>query len=179
MTGYQLAEQSALLLQDRLLIDALKSEEKDDEYSQRIFRALRDALSEVARDFPVLLSVDVTAKDCAIPYSDFGRGTVHVKRVTKDGRDVPFTTYSDGVHVRHGGRYTVVYSTDCYDADLSDELSVSREVGAPMMAHLVARNYCIMCGRLDEVAVYDSRYDEYAESLRLKRRAHIPGRKFA
>ncbi|MCH5155018.1 MAG: hypothetical protein J1F69_00280 [Clostridiales bacterium] len=179
MTGYQLAEQSALLLQDRLLLNALQNEQTEDEYAQKIFRALRDALSEVSRDFPVLQSADVTAKNRTIPYSDIcSNGTVCVKRVVKCGRDVPFTTDSNGIYVRDDGNYTVVYSADCFFADLPGELPVSREVSVPMLAHLTARNYCIMCGRPDEAVVYDSRYDEYAQSLRIKRRAHVPARKF-
>ena len=179
MTGKEIAEQSAVLLQDRLLLNALKNNEND-EYAQRIFCALRDALCEVSRDFPEECKATVTAKDGVIPYSAvMADGTINVKCVKKNDRSVPFTTDYVNIYVRGDGQYTVVYSVDCFDAELSGELPAVREVSASMLIHLTARNYCIMCGRLDEAAVYDSRYDEYAEGLRLKRRAHIPARLFA
>ncbi|MCH5154745.1 MAG: hypothetical protein J1F71_05985 [Clostridiales bacterium] len=179
MTGKEIAEQSAVLLQDKLLINALKSDGNDDN-TERIFRALKDALSEVSRDFPKMYRATVTAKNGVIPYSAIkANGTIYVKRVEQNKRNVPFTTDYINIYVRGDGQYTVAYTVDCFDADLSDELPTVREVGAPMLMHLTARNYCIMCGRMDEAAVYDSRYDEYAQSLRLKRGAHIPGRIFA
>ena len=178
MTGYELAQESALLLQDRMLIDALKNK-TDDEYAQRIYRALRDAYAEVARDFPMTKQKAVTATDRVIPYSAIlPHGMIRVLRVAKDGRDVPFSTDYCSIRVRCDGVYTVTYAEDNFDADLEDEVPAVREVGVPMLIHLTARNYCIMCGRMDEAAVYDSRYGEYAESLRLKRRAHVPARKF-
>lgn len=179
MTGNEIAEQSAELLQDRILLNALKNAENDDN-KERIFHALRDALAEISRDFPEVYIATVTAKNGVIPYSAIkANGTINVRRVEQNNRAVPFTTDYVNIYVRGVGQYTVAYSVDLFDADLSGELSVVREVSAPMLIQLTARNYCIMCGRMDEAAVYDSRYDEYAQSIRLKRRAHIPGRIFA
>ena len=179
MTGNQLALKSAELLNDSILLTAL-NEQVENEQTKRLYRAVRDALAEASRDFPVEQKATVTAKDGVIPYSAVKpSGMINVRRVTKNDRDVPFSTDYLNIYVKHDGRYTVVYSADCFDVDLSKELPTVREVGTPMRAHLVSRNYCIMCGRLDEAAVYDSRYDEYAEALRLKRRAHIPARNFA
>ena len=180
MTGNQLAQKSAELLDDKLLLNALKVNDNNDENIRRIFCALRDALCEVSRDFPEVYKATVTAVGGVIPYSAIkAKGTINVKRVTKNDLSVPFTADYNNIYVRGDGQYTVEYSVDVFDADLSGELPTVREVGASMLIHLTARNYCIMCGRLDEAAVYDSRYDEYAEGLRLKRRAHIPARLFA
>lgn len=180
MDGDDIAGQSAMLLQDRLLINALKNKDINDDNLQRIYRALRDAVAELNRDFPEVYQKTVTASGGVIPYDLLKGGlSISIKHVKKNGRYVPFITDSSNIYVRGDGQYDVVYALEVFHKGSSGELHVSREVCMPMVIHLTARNYCIMSGRLDEAAVYDSRYNEYAESIRLKRRAHIPARIFA
>lgn len=59
-----------------------------------------------------------------------------------------------------------------------DDLQVPSCVGMDMLVNLVARNYCILCGRLDEADIFDSRYEQYAVAIRLRRRAKLPPRAF-
>ncbi|MDE5592763.1 MAG: hypothetical protein K2I75_02400 [Clostridiales bacterium] len=59
-----------------------------------------------------------------------------------------------------------------------DELPMPDCVSMDMLVNLVARNYSITCGWLDEADIFDNRYEQYAVAIRLKRRAKLPARKF-
>ena len=181
ISGEKLALYTAVMLQDQVLLQMLQDERYDDAHSTlKLTMAMRDAMSEVSTKHPVYVAQTVTAIDCVIPYSDLNGGTAAtvVTRVTAGGRDVPYTVDSFGVHVGCGGTYTVVYTPETFEIELTDDLEVAPEVGFVMMIHLVARNYCMLSGRTEEAAMYDSRYNDYAETINLKRRAHIPARAF-
>ena len=62
--------------------------------------------------------------------------------------------------------------------EVYEDLPVPNCVSMDMLANLVARNYCILCGRLDEADIFGERYESAAEALRLKRRAKLPRRAF-
>lgn len=181
ISGEKLALYTAIMLQDQVLLQMLADECYDDAHTTlKLTTAMRDALSELSAKHPVSVAKTVTVTGGDIPYSELNDGTAAtvVTRVSKCGRDVPYTVDTFGVHVGGGGTYTVVYTPEKFDIELTDEIEVSPEVGFIMTVHLVARNYCMLSGRTEEAAMYDSRYNDYAETISLKRRAHIPVRRF-
>ncbi|MDE6201652.1 MAG: hypothetical protein K2M47_07265 [Clostridiales bacterium] len=131
MDGCQLALSVAVMVQDKLLLDAV-TQEKDaqDSSVQKLQSAVSSAVAEIARDFPSLENTTGDSDSCASGWAAY------------------------------------------------EELSMPNCISAEMLAQLVARNYCILCGRLDEAEIFDSRYDEYAVALRLKRRVKLRPRKF-
>ncbi len=125
MDGYQLAMSAAVMLQDKLLLDAVTDErDAQDPNVQKLQSAVNSAISELARDFP-----------------------------------------SSETEIAGGW-------------ETYDDIAVPNCVSMDMLANLVARNYCILCGRLDEADVFDSRYEQYAVAIRLRRRAKLPPRAF-
>lgn len=126
MDGHQLAMSAAVMVQDKLLLDAVTNElDAQDPNVQKLQSSVNSALSEIARDFPL--------------------------SQTEDGASV-WETY--------------------------DDIDVANCVSMDMLANLVARNYCILCGRLDEADIFDNRYEQYAVAIRLRRRAKLPPRAF-
>ncbi|MDE5561998.1 MAG: hypothetical protein K2J01_00345 [Clostridiales bacterium] len=130
MDGYQLAMSAAVMVQDKLLIDAVTDElDAQDPNVQKLQSAVNSSVAEIARDFTL---------------------------------DEKTTEAAD-----HGSVW-----------EAYDELAMPNCVGMDMLANLVARNYCILCGRLDEADIFGERYESAAEALRLKRRAKLPRRAF-
>lgn len=131
MDGYQLAMSAAVMVQDKLLLDAVTDErDAQDPNLQKLQSAVNSAISEITRDFP--LSEKATG-------------------ACDDGES-------------EWEAYEQLQTPDCVSMD--------------MLADLVARNYCILCGRLDEADIFDNRYEQYASAIRLRRRAKLPPRKF-
>ena len=180
MNGYNLAIKTAMMLQDHVLIQMLLDEDINETHSAFKFRsALSDALSEVSRDFPVYLKTTVTAETDLIERSDIVEdGSLTVASVTADGKAVPYTVDQTGIRVGAPGTYEVTYSPEIFNVEIYENFDVAPEVGFVMMMHLIARNYCMMSGRMEEAAMYDSRYNDFAEKIRLKCRAQIPVRRF-
>ena len=180
MDGQQLMLYTAVMLQDKVLIDIIENNKYDDSRSSlKLMIAFCDALSEISHKFPVALRKTLKTQDGVIPKDDVcASGAFTVVRVTSGGKDVPFTVDSFGVHVGGGGIYVVTYTPEKYSVDIGKNFEVSTDVGLVMLMHLIARNYCMISGRMEEAAMYDSRYNDYAEARSLKRRAHIPARRF-
>lgn len=180
MNGQQLMLYTAVMLQDNVLIDMVESNQiTDNRSSLKLMIAFCDALSEVSHRFPVSLKKTLETPDGDIPLADICQsGAFTVSGVTASDKNVPFTVDSFGLHVGGGGKYTVTYVPETYSVEIGTDFEVSTDVGFVMMMHLIARNYCIFSGRVEEAAMYDSRYNDYAEARSLKRRAHIPARKF-
>lgn len=180
MNGNFLIVYVAGMLQDNVLFDMAMNEVlSDDFYSYKILTALNDALSEISQKFPVYLKKTVQTESGDIPLKDIcSNGAFTVARVTAEGKDVPFTVDSLGVHVKSGGAFDVMYAPEVFGVYIGENFEVSTDVGYIMLIHLIARNYCMLSGRTEEAAMYDSRYKDYAETISLKRRAHIPARKF-
>lgn len=131
MDGHQLALSVAVLVQDKLLLDAVTDERDGQDPSvQKLQSAVSSAMAEIARDFSS-------------------------SEKTTDNSDNNASGY-------------VAY----------DDIVLPSGISAEMLAQLIARNYCILCGRPDEADVFDGRYDEYAVALRLKRRVKLRPRKF-
>ncbi|MDE6029259.1 MAG: hypothetical protein K2F90_02930 [Clostridiales bacterium] len=132
MDGHQLATSVAVLVQDKLLLDAVADERDGQDPSvQKLQSAVSSALAELDRDF------------------------AYTQKTATDTADVGVTGY-------------IAY----------DDIVVPDCVSAEMLAQLVARNYCILCGRVDEADVFDGVYDGYAVALRLKRKVKMRPRKF-
>lgn len=180
MNGMKLAEYTAYMLQDQLLIQVILDDVcEESPLGVKILAAMRDAISEVSKIFPVLMKKTVTSTDGKIKRSSVSNnGTLDVKSVTADGKPVEYTVDYDGIHIGVPGTYVVTYSPEIADILVGSDLPVAPEVGLGMMMQLVARNYCMICGRMEEAAVYDSRYNDCVEQVRLKRKARIPARKF-
>lgn len=180
MDASELVFLTAIMLQDKVLIDMVGNcKYSDSRSAQKITVALCDALSEMSHKFPVALKKTFDTADGNIPNEDIcNTGAFTVLRVTSSDKDVPFTTDSFGVHVRGGGKYTVTYTPEVYIVDIYSDFEVASDTGYVMMMHLLARNYCLLSGRTEEAAMYDSRYNDYVEARSLKRRAHIPARRF-
>lgn len=131
MDGYQLAMSAAVMVQDKLLLDAVTDGADAENLNvQKLQSAVNSAVSEIARDFPLSEKATETAED------------------------------------------------DVSEWEAYDELVMPNCVSMDMLANLVARNYCILCGRLDEADIFDNRYEQYAVAIRLKRRAKLPPRAF-
>lgn len=189
INGTNLVKQVAKLLQDQMLISALDGADPLDDLSvQKLDISLRDALSELAVKFPVYTVKTVAAVAGKIPMSLLKAGestgdiqneiSFRVMHVTKNGRHVPFSVTGTAVIVDGDGTYEVAIAPDKFDKGIGDQFELSDEIALMTVIHLIARNYCIFSGRTEEAAMYDSRYSDYAEAISLKRRAHIPARRF-
>lgn len=180
MNGEELARYTAVMLQDQTLLDMIDNENYTDSRSTlKLNLALNDALSELSAKYPISVKKKVTVTDGLIPYSELtDEQAFYINRVMWEGRDVPFTVDSFGVHVSGSGTYVVIYTPERFSVGITDDIAFAPEVGFSMVLHLIARNYCLMSGRSEEAVMFDSRYSDYAEMRALKRRAHIPARKF-
>lgn len=180
MDGYTFSVYVAIMLQDQLLIQMTRDGAFDDAQSTcKLQIAISDALSEVSKRYPIRMKKTIATDNGLIKRSLIaGDGAFVVAAVTADGNAVPYTIDYAGLHVGGAGTYEITYSPEIFDVGLEDEFIVPPEVGYVMLMHLVARNYCIMSGRTEEAAMFESRYNDFAEIDRLKRRARIPARKF-
>lgn len=178
MNGCDLMLDVAVAVQDKLLIEAVINEASlQDASIQRLESAVESAISELAREFPTYKKMTGVATNGIIPYPATTR-IAFIRSVSQGGKSVAFTYDSLGIHVERDGTYDIVYSPQADGWEAYDDITVNRFVGIDMMVQLAARNYCILCGRLDEADIFDNRYEQYAETLRLKRRAHLPPRAF-
>ncbi|MDE7164527.1 MAG: hypothetical protein K2O04_03795 [Clostridiales bacterium] len=180
INGESVAQNTALMVQDHFLFQMVCDGYYTESHSVRKLRlAMSDALSELSRSFPVYLKKTFETEDGLIPrLAIAGEGSLTVTAVTADGKPVPYSVDHEGIHLDGGGAYDVVYSPEMFDIEVYSDFDVAPEVGYQMIIHLVARNYCMLSGRMEEAAMYDSRYNDDVEAIRLKRSAHLPPRKF-
>lgn len=180
MNGKKVVQFAAQMIQDQVLTKlATRSVIDDSQCCAKITAALRDAVAEVCRRFPIYRCESLTSVGGLIASAGIADGEKYsVVSVEKSGKDVPFKVDHAGVHVNDDGTYTVTYSPENFNVTLYADFDVAPEVGFSMMVHLVARNYCMLAGRTEEAAMFDSRYNEDVEQISLKRRSRIPARKF-
>ena len=181
MNGANLALYTAILLQDQYLIEMLEAGNYNDMHSvAKLQLAICDALSEISTHFPVYLKKTLnTTADGSIPRSAVSKGGAFaVTSVMENGKPIPYTVDPIGLHIDGQGTYDIIYMPEVFEVSITDNFDVAPEVGIAMMMYLVARNYCMMSGRMEEAAMHDSRYNDCVEKAKLKRKAHIPARKF-
>lgn len=181
MNVENLALYTAIMLQDHYLIQLLTVGDYNDMYCvAKLQMAICDAVAEISIDFPVCMKKTLnTLADGSIPRSAVSKGgAFKVISVTDGGKQIPFTVDHIGIHIDNLGKYEVTYVPEVFEVSITDKIDVAPEVGFVMTMYLVARNYCMLSGRMEEAAMYDSRYNDRAEKIRLKRRARMPQRKF-
>lgn len=189
VNGYKLEAYTAEMLQDHLLFQLIDDgvTSIENRSLQKLHIAIVDALSEISAKYPVYVNVTVTTADGIIRMSQLqsavtdtnGRSPAFsVAYVRQGDRYIPFTSTASELRVGKSGTYTVAIAPELIDFELNENIEVPDKVGFVMLMHLIARNFCIYSGRMEEADMFDSRYNDYAEMLSLKRRAHIPARKF-
>lgn len=178
MDGYQVAMTVAIMVQDKLLSEAVaESRSINDPIVKKLQCSVDSAMCEIARDFPWRRTMKRTATNGVITFPS-DEDIAGVYRVMRDGKAVPFTFDSLGIYVERDGEYEIVYSR-CEGGGMPyADIDVPTYVSVEMLSLLISRNYCLLSGRVDEADIFGNRYDEYAEKIRLRRRAHIPPRVF-
>ena len=140
--------------------------------------AAKTAVYEIANDgFPAVDTVTAAAKGGLIPMEEIGGNVLYVISVAKGGGIVRFTTTPYGVKVGSDGEYVVTYCIRIGEIGYYDDIKT--DLAPPyVVAYRAARNYCLMTGRTDEASIWDGRYAEEAEKLRVRRRSHLPRRRW-
>lgn len=171
---------TAMMLQDQAIIQAIRSGDCENTHSMmKMQMAIFETFSEVSKLYPVYRKKKVVTDDGLIARSKVAsEGFFTVSSVTADGKAVPYTVNNNGIQTEGPGTYEIVYSPEIFDLDINDAVDVAPEVGFVMLMNLVARNYCMLSGRTEEAALYDSLYNEYMENVRLRRKAQLKARKF-
>lgn len=177
----KMALHTAIMLQDHFLIQKIEEECYYEPHSvSKIVMAVNQAFSEISLRFPIFIKKKLKPIGSVIPRCEMsGDGAFTVASVTLNGEPVPYTVDFAGIHIDNpSATYEVTFSPEIFDIQLYDDMDVPSDVGFVMILYLIARNYCTITGRMEEAAVYDGRYNDCAEHVRLKRRARIPARKF-
>lgn len=172
MKIYDAVYTAAVFLQLDTLCDGLLNEELDKSNPSAVLgeEAMREldllmrccnlVLHELAEgDFPLRAQSTLTAKNGKIAYAQLPHKAVDICTVKKDGKNVPFREFYDGITVPFSGACEVTYTFAPPVLTLADSSPyVGSKPSARLVAYGIAREYCLISGMTDDASMWDSRF---------------------
>ncbi len=113
-----------------------------------------------ASAFPIKKQVSVEPTNGKIPLHLLSSQVLDVLQVRDgSGASVPYSEFYDGLLVRAQGKCTVTFTVTPSACALGDMLPYNgNKPSVRLLSYGVAREYCLICGRTDDAAVWDARY---------------------
>lgn len=168
-----IAELAAVLLQKHDIINSgvfMQTEQNrlvDDEIQSNrelrlLLRCVNLVVKEVACDYiPLIHTQTLTATDGKIPYSQFEKTLLEIKRVkNQKGEDVRFFTLPEYMAVEDGV-YEVSYAFIPRDKEFFDDLDFAgTKASDRVFAYGAAAEFCLISGMYDEALMWERRYKD-------------------
>lgn len=168
-----IAELAAVLLQKHDIINSgvfMQTEQNrlvDDEIQSNrelrlLLRCVNLVVKEVACDYiPLIHTQTLTASDGKIPYSQFEKTLLEIKRVkNQKGEDVRFFTLPEYMAVEDGV-YEVSYAFIPRDKEFFDDLDFAgTKASDRVFAYGAAAEFCLISGMYDEALMWERRYKD-------------------
>lgn len=168
-----IAELAAVLLQKHDIINSgvfMQTEQNrlvDDEIQSNrelrlLLRCVNLVVKEVACDYiPLIHTQTLTATDGKIPYSQFEKTLLEIKRVkNQKGEDVRFFTLPEYMAVEDGV-YEVSYAFIPRDKEFFDDLDFAgTKASDRVFAYGASAEFCLISGMYDEALMWERRYKD-------------------